>query len=104
MPELDEIAKKDVVVKEGSTKPKVSLNFELTRSHLFKLKGATVSVDETVIEEIIPEKVEVEKEANEKAETDADAENDEEFDDNEEADQTKKTEEENEPESEEKTK
>lgn len=69
LPELDEIAKKDVVLKEGSTKPKVSLNFELTRSHLFKLKGATVSVDETVIEEIIPEKSEEETKDEEKAET-----------------------------------
>jgi len=61
LPELDEIAKKDVVVKEGSTKPKVSLNFELTRSHLFNLKSASVSVDETIIEEIIPEKKKEEK-------------------------------------------
>ena len=69
LPELDEIAKKDVVVKEGSTKPKVSLNFELTRSHLFKLKSASVSVDEKVIEEII-----IEKEAEKKEDAEADAE------------------------------
>jgi len=61
LPELDEIAKKDVVVKEGSTKPKVSLNFELTRSHLFKLNTASVSVDEKVIEEIIVEMKEEDK-------------------------------------------
>jgi len=52
LPELDEIAKKDVVVKEGSTKPKLSLNFELSRSQIFKLNGATVSVDEKIIEEV----------------------------------------------------
>lgn len=69
LPELDEIAKKDVVIKEGSTKPKVSLNFELTRSHLFNLKSASVSVDETIIEEIIPE-----KKKEEKKETNADTE------------------------------
>jgi len=65
MPELDEIAKKDVVVKEGSTKPKVSLNFELSRSHLFRLNGATVSVDETIIEEIKVKKPKEEKEEKE---------------------------------------
>lgn len=68
LPELDEIAKKDVVVKEGSTKPKVSLNFELSRSHLFKLNGATVSVDEKVIEEVV-----IEKKKEEKEETDAES-------------------------------
>ena len=73
LPELDDIAKKDVVVKEGSTKPKVSLNFELTRSHLFKLKSASVSVDEKVIEEIIIEK-EVEKKEDAETEGAADAE------------------------------
>ena len=71
LPELDEIAKKDVVVKEGSTKPKVSLMFELTRSHLFKLNGASVSVDETVIEEVVIEKKKDKKKKKEdKEETD----------------------------------
>ena len=40
----------------------MSLNFELSRSHLFKLRSASVSIDEKVIEEIIPEKKEEKKE------------------------------------------
>lgn len=61
LPELDEIAKNEIATKEGSTKPKVSLNFELTRSHLFKLKSASVTIDEKIIEEVIIEKKEEEK-------------------------------------------
>lgn len=66
LPELDTIATNEVATKEGSTKPKVSLNFELSRSHLFKLKSATVTMDEKIIEEVIPEKKVEEKEEKEK--------------------------------------
>lgn len=67
--ELDDIMKKEVATKEGSSKPKVSLNFELTRSHLFKLKSASVSIDEKVVEEIIPEKKEEKEEDGEEKDT-----------------------------------
>jgi len=41
--------------KETTTKPKISLAFELSRSHLFQLLSAKINVEETVLEEIIPE-------------------------------------------------
>ena len=53
LPNLDEIGKNEVALKEGSTKPKVTLNFELNRSHLFKLKSASAAIDEKVIEEVV---------------------------------------------------
>ena len=62
LPELDTIAKNEIATKEGSTKPKVSLMFELTRSHMFKLKSAQVTIDEKIIEEVIIEKKEEKKE------------------------------------------
>ena len=65
LPELDDIMKYDVVQKEGTSKPKVSLQFELSRSQLLNLLKATVGVEETVLEEIIPEKKEEEDETKE---------------------------------------
>ena len=53
-------------MKEGSSKPKVTLNFELTRSHLFKLKSASATIDEKIIEEIVVEKKKPEAEKEEK--------------------------------------
>lgn len=50
--ELADIANKTVALKEGSTKPKVSLSFELTRSHLLKLNKVSVEIIETKMEEI----------------------------------------------------
>lgn len=55
-------------MKEGSTKPKVTLNFELTRSHLFKLKSASATIDEKIIEEVAVEKKKPEAETEEKKE------------------------------------
>ena len=55
-------------MKEGSTKPKVTLNFELTRSHLFKLKSASATIDEKIIEEVVIEKKKPEAETEEKKE------------------------------------
>ena len=43
-------------MKEGSTKPKVTFSFELSRSHLFRLKSASAVIDEKVIEEVVVEK------------------------------------------------
>lgn len=57
-----EIAQNDIATKEGSSKPKVSLSFELNRSHIFKLNKASVSIEELVLEEIIPEKKQEEPE------------------------------------------
>jgi hypothetical protein len=44
---IDDIAKNDIALKEGSTKPKVTLSFELTRSGLIQLNKAEVKIDET---------------------------------------------------------
>jgi hypothetical protein len=53
--EIDEIATSDLAKKEDSTQLKVSLSFELSRSHILTLNKAEVKFDETVIEEVIPE-------------------------------------------------
>jgi len=50
--EIREIANNTMALKEGSSKPKVSLNFELTRSHLLKLNKASVEITETYQEEV----------------------------------------------------
>lgn len=52
--EIDKIAGNDIASKETSTTPKVSLSFELTRSHLLKVTKAEVKFDELVREEIKP--------------------------------------------------
>ena len=61
LPDIDTIMDYDVVKKEGTSKPKVSLTFELSRSQIFSLQKAQVSVDELVREEIKPKKVEKEE-------------------------------------------
>jgi len=61
----------------------LSLNFELSRSQIFKLNGATVSVDEKIIEEVPIEKKE-DKEAS-KDESDKKEDSDEAADESEEA-------------------
>lgn len=53
--DLDEIATSEMAKKEDSTTPKVSLSFELSRSHILTLSKAEVKIDETVVEEVIPE-------------------------------------------------
>jgi len=68
----------EVVKKEGSSKPKVSLTFELSRSQIFSLQKAQVSVDELVREEIKPKKVEKEEADSEKEDFVDDTDNDEE--------------------------
>jgi len=79
LPELDTIAANDVATKEGSTKPKVSLSFELSRSHFLKLNKVSAAIDETTLEEVIPEKKEEEKKTEEATEGEAEkAEGDEE--------------------------
>ena len=49
------IEDKDVLRREKVTRPKVSLSFELSRSHLFLLNSAKVNVEETVLEEVVKE-------------------------------------------------
>ena len=44
---------KDMMQKESTSRPKVSLSFELSRSHLFQLLSTKVNVDETVMEEVV---------------------------------------------------
>lgn len=43
---LDDIATNDVAKKEGSSKPKVTLSFELTRSGLIQLNKVEAKIDE----------------------------------------------------------
>lgn len=63
--EIDGIANNEIAKKEGSTTPKVSLSFELTRSHLLKINKAEVKIEEYVREEIKPKVTEVEEEEEE---------------------------------------
>ena len=53
--DLDEISTSEMAKKEDSTTPKVSLSFELSRSHILTLSKAEVKIDETVVEEVVPE-------------------------------------------------
>jgi hypothetical protein len=53
--EIEEIEDSDIAKKEDSSKPKVSLSFELSRSHILTLNKAEVKIDETVVVEVIPE-------------------------------------------------
>lgn len=43
-----------MATKEGSSKPKVTLSFELTRSHILKITKAEVKIDELVRTEVKP--------------------------------------------------
>jgi hypothetical protein len=44
---IDEIADSEIMKKEGTTKPKVTLSFELSRSGILLLNKAEAKVDET---------------------------------------------------------
>lgn len=62
--EIEGIASNDVATKEGSTTPKLTLQFELSRSHLLQITKSEIKIEELVREEIKPDKKEkVEKEA-----------------------------------------
>lgn len=69
--EILNITKKDMFEKETTTRPKISLAFELSRSHLLQLLSAKINVEETVLEEIIPE-IKEEKKSDDKSEKTAD--------------------------------
>ena len=56
--DIARIMEKDVMQKETTTRPKLSLSFELSRSHLIQLLYAKISADESVLEEIESPKVE----------------------------------------------
>ena len=58
---IDEVANYDVAKKEGSSKPRISLSFELTRSGLLQLNKAEAKIDE-IYEEVKPKKQEKKKE------------------------------------------
>jgi hypoxia up-regulated 1 len=67
---IDEVATNEIAKKEGSTKPKVSLSFELTRSGLIQLNKAEAKIEETyVVEEKPPKKKKVKKEEAKDAES-----------------------------------
>jgi len=65
--ELAEIANNTIAIKEDSTKPKVSLSFELNRSHILKLIKVSAEIVETRVEEIKPKKEEKKEEEDKKA-------------------------------------
>lgn len=56
--DMTDVMSNEVMSTEGVTTPKVSLSFELTRSHLIQLNKAEAKVDEIVRELIVPEKAE----------------------------------------------
>lgn len=62
------------LAEKNTTRPKVSLAFELTRSHLFQLNSAKINYEETTVEEIIVEKKEEKKEKKDEEEGDKAAE------------------------------
>jgi len=63
---IQEVANNDIATKEGSSKPKVQLQFELNRSGLFQLNKAEVKIEELVV---VEEKTKTEKkEGEEKSE------------------------------------
>jgi hypothetical protein len=51
---LDEIAASDLLKKENVTKPRVSLQFELTRTGLIQLNKVDAKVEELYWQEIVP--------------------------------------------------
>lgn len=77
--EISKIATNDIAVKEGSTVPKLSLKFELTRSHLLQIEKAEIKIEELVRTEVVTEKPKVEEK------------NDETFDESEEDAEVKET-------------
>lgn len=50
--EIAEIANSDIATKNGSSTPKLTLQFELTRSHLLNIRKAELKFDEYVREEV----------------------------------------------------
>ena len=50
--DLNTIMEKEVMQKETTTRPKLSLSFELSRSHLIQLLSAKINVEETTMEEV----------------------------------------------------
>ena len=72
-----------------TTKPKVSLSFELSRSGLMQLNSAVLKADETVMEEIKVEKKKSKKTKTEKSEDDEKT-KDEKADDEDKSEDTKK--------------
>jgi len=58
---IEKVASNEVSQKEGSSKPKVTLSFELTRSGLLQLNKAEAKVEELVWVEEKPKKKKKEK-------------------------------------------
>lgn len=68
--EIDAIVKNDIATKEGSTTPKLTLQFELTRSHLLQIIKSELKIEELVREEIKPDTIDIKEETKEEKETD----------------------------------
>ena len=57
---IDEIAKNDIAQRNGSSQPKLTLSFELSRSGLIQLNAANVKIEETyTVEEKPPRKAKI---------------------------------------------
>lgn len=93
---LDEIEKhstSEMAKKEDSTTPKLSLQFEFSRSQFFSLLKAQLKIEETVVEEIIVEKKEEKKEEKKDEESSDEKSDDESEEGSEEGSEDKKEEE-----------
>jgi hypothetical protein len=62
---IDEVSQNEIAMKNGSSKPKVQLSFELTRSGLFSLNKAEAKIDELYEVEERPTKKKANKTKNE---------------------------------------
>ena len=60
--DISKIMENDIMQKETTTRPKLSLSFELSRSHLIQLLSAKIAADETVLEEVEVPKLETKDE------------------------------------------
>ena len=78
-----------------TTKPKVSLSFELSRSGLIQLNSAVLKADETVMEEVKVEKPKKSKKSKTEKSEDGEKSKDEKADDEEKSQETKKSSKEN---------
>jgi len=56
--EIEAIANNEIAKKEGSTTPKLTLQFELTRSHLLHITKSEIKIEEFVRQEIKQNKTE----------------------------------------------
>lgn len=74
--DISNVMENEVMQKETTTRPKLSLSFELSRSHLFQLLSAKIAADETVMEEIVPAVLETKEDKKDKKKKDGEEDGD----------------------------